>query len=103
LVFESTVSLIPEKALIETSEASERFHGCFQVAFIDSLGTCSVDDSVDLIGKSNTTLIIRSPPVGRDISGSDDPAMVLCFKDDKLCSIFKKAVEDSRDSFKYSY
>ena len=91
-----TVSLTSEKALIETSEP----RGYFKVAFIDSLGTCSVDDSVDM-GKSNTTLKIWSPPIGRDISGSRDyPAMELCFEDDKLCSIFKKAVEDSRDSFK---
>jgi len=93
----STVSLTSEKALIETSEPS----GYFEVAFIDSLGTCSISSVDDLMGKSNTTLQIWSPPVGRDISGSRDyPAMELWFEDDKLCSIFKKAVEDSRDSFK---
>jgi hypothetical protein len=92
-----TVSLTSEKALIETSDP----RGYFEAAFIDSLGTCSVDDSIDMMGKSNTTLKIWSPPVGRDISGSRDyPVMELCFEDDKLCSIFKKAVEDSRDSFK---
>jgi len=90
LKYFGTVSLIPEDACIRCF---------FEVAFIDSLG------SVDMTFESGSSILRIHPSVDHYRSGSNhNPTpMKLYFEDDdkdKLCSTFKKAVEDSRDSFK---
>jgi hypothetical protein len=89
LKYGGTVSLIPEDACI----FHKRTVNNFEVAFIDSLG------SVHMTFESGSSIL----RINR--SGSNDywTQMTLYFEDDdkdKLCSTFKKAVEDSRDSFK---
>jgi len=91
-----TVSLIPEDACIFYKRA---FNDNFEIAFIDSLG------SVDMTFEWGSSILRISPPVDHYRSGSNHypTQMTLNFEDDdkdKLCSTFKKAVEDSRDSFK---
>jgi hypothetical protein len=84
-----TVSLIPEDACI----FYKRLSNSFEVAFIDSLG------SVDMTFESGSSILtLYGQPYY-----SYPTLMTLYFEDDdkdKLCSTFKKAVEDSRDSFK---
>jgi len=85
-----TISLIPETNIIDLKNVTK---GYFQVAFVDDIG--SVDKT------AGSTLEFWSPPIGRNRSDSyDSPDMTACFQDDKSCITFKKAVEDSRDSFK---
>jgi hypothetical protein len=82
LKYRGTVSLIPEDACIR--------HSNFEVVFIDSLG------SVDMTFESGSSIL-------KIVGGNRSDSMRLYFEDDdkdKLCSTFKKAVEDSRDSFK---
>jgi hypothetical protein len=82
-----TVSLIPEDACISKFFG---LNGYFEVAFIDSLG------SVDMNFESRSSIL-------KIVGDNRSDSMTLCFEDDdkdKLCSTFKKAVEDSLDSFK---
>ena len=117
LKWRGTVSLIPEDACIRLHDHSFevtfidslrlfpedqciRQHGhSFEVAFIDSLG------SVDMTFESGPSILRIFPPIDHYRSGSNHypTPMTLYFENDdkdKLCSTFKKAVEDSRDSFK---
>ena len=95
LKYRETVSLIPEDACI----FYERTIKYFEVAFIDSLG------SVDMTFESGSSILRIHPSVDHYRSGSNHypTKMTLYFEDDdkdKMCSTFKKVVEDSRDSFK---
>jgi len=86
---ESTISLIPENASINYKTSNTDL-----TAYVDGLG------SIVEHGQGSG-LDFWSPPIGRSRGGSGDgPEISAYFPDKTSCSIFKYAVEASRDSFK---
>jgi len=84
-----SITLLSQNASIVCSDS---------VIFIDGLGSVKKTGGGWFNGPSQ--LEFWSPPVGRQRSGSGDgPAMTMRFRDDESCTTFKKAVEDTRDSF----
>lgn len=84
-----SITLLSQNASIICSDS---------VIFIDGLGSVKKTGGGWFNGPSQ--LEFWSPPVGRERSGSGDgPEMTMRFRDEESCTTFKKAVEDTRDSF----
>ena len=91
-----TISLISENALI-TYKNEYKNSSSDNVAFVDGLGSVIKYEGREFYKPS--ILQFYKPPVG-DYCDGWSPEFTMWFRDHESCATFRKAVEDSRDSFK---